>query len=263
MENFTNIVLDTFFGVIENGERKPSLMNQILLAIIICILIAIFVEFIRYLINKYVNSLKGTPWIIPDIRDGKKELVLSQNPIDSNYLPLRRSINEDQGIEFSYMMWLYVEDWNYKKGEKKHVFHKGSNNEYLQAPGVYFHETSNKLIVNMNTYEELYDTIEIDNIPVGKWIHVSILQKGMALDVYINGLLKKHLVLSGIPKQNFGDLWLCKNNGFNGFISKMRYFDYAVTFGEIEHAVNSGPSLHLPSKVMEIPPYLSSNWWLN
>ena len=43
-----------------------------------------------------------------------------------------RSVNDDQGMEFTWSVWIYINDIsNYKPNEYKHVFHKGNDDVNL------------------------------------------------------------------------------------------------------------------------------------
>ena len=83
------------------------------------------------------------------------------------------------------------------------------------------------------------------------------------MNVYINGVLKKRQVLSSLPRQNFGDLWVNLFGGYEGYLSKMRYYQYALEYNEIEEIVKEGPSLKTCTDSGELPPYLNDTWWYN
>ena len=87
--------------------------------------------------------------------------------------------------------------------------------------------------------------------------------KNHILDVYINGKLKRSHQLSGVPKQNNGDLWVNINGGYNGYLSKLKYYNRALNFTELETMVKDGPAKVITSDTGEIPPYLDDNWWFN
>ena len=260
-----NIVQETLLGPIENGERNPTMLNQIVLAMVLIIAFMLFVEFIRTIGGKIYNKYFSSPALIPEIVDAKKEILVTQDPNDPNSIYLRRSRNESEGIEFSYMFWIFIEDYEYKKGEMKNIFVKGSfdGSNGSICPGMFLHPTENKLIVMLNTYSHKFVREEISNIPIGKWFHVAAVMRDQNFDIYMNGLLKKRMSLPSLPKQNFGDLFICKNRGFSGFLSKMKYYDYAVNVAEIESHVAYGPSTSLPMNKLSIPPYLSTYFWLN
>ena len=42
----------------------------------------------------------------------------------------------------------------------------------------------------MNTYKEILNYVDVENIPVQKWIHIGIVVSGTNMDVYVNGKLR-------------------------------------------------------------------------
>ena len=168
----------------------------------------------------------------------------------------------------------------YKEGEWKHIMHKGSPTSYPhRAPGVWLHPTKNSLRVYMNTFDEINKYVDIDDIPIKKWVCVQLvlqninshttpdedivdLDNNQVLDVYINGQNKKTMIFNSVPKQNNGDLYLNINGGYDGFFSRLKYFPYATDFEQIGSLVKEGPSQR-PTGTGEIPPYLNDSWWFD
>ena len=114
----------------------------------------------------------------------------------------------------------------------------------------------------MNTYKNVLEFVDIDNIPLKKWIHIGIVLNHSFLDIYFNGTLRKRHQFSSLPKQNFGDLWINLYGGFEGYLSKMRYYRRALEYYEIEKIVREGPS-NAACSDGEVPPYLNDNWWFD
>ena len=112
----------------------------------------------------------------------------------------------------------------------------------------------------------IVETIDIDNIPLEKWINIIIRVKGLIVDVYLNGIIVKRHILQSTPKQNYGDVHTGLNSGFNGYISGLRYFDYAIEVGKISSIIDQGPTLKMLSnqgnKKNQMP-YMSSRWYFN
>ena len=108
-----------------------------------------------------------------------------------------------------------------------------------------FNQTTNTLFIKMDSVkaDDPITSIEIDNIPIKKWVHVILRLQNNILDVYINGTVSKRLVLQHTPKQNFQDVNVNHNNGFSGHLSDLRYFDRALNVFEINGILNSGPNL--------------------
>ena len=85
---------------------------------------------------------------------------------------------------------------------------------------------------------------------------------GNSLDIYVNCNLKKRCKLSGIPKINYGDLYINKNGGFQGYLSKLRYYSYAIEPYQITQICKIGPaSLNDIDKKEDSPPYLAADYW--
>jgi hypothetical protein len=130
---------------------------------------------------------------------------------------------------------------------------------------MYISPNTNELVVIMNTYAVINEEIKIPNFPMNKWVHVVIrVMKNNDLDVYINGALAKRHVLSSVPKQNYGNVYIASNGGFTGNLSNLRYFKYAVQPGELLSITNAGPNLTVNSKsvaLKSMPPYLSMQWY--
>ena len=83
------------------------------------------------------------------------------------------------------------------------------------------------------------------------------------MDVFINGKLAKRLIMKGVPRQNYGDVYVGMNGGFSGNLSNLRYFNSALGTAEIQSIVNSGPNLTMvgPEVTGNQPKYLSLRWF--
>lgn len=242
---------------------------------IICIIFILFIKFILYRFNR---NKKASPYLIKGTQSGKKTRIVYQDPESDNSIPIVRSRDEKGGIEFSYSLWLNVNDWiNYKTGLWKHVFHKGSSssdpnafeqtnntNSLIASPGLWFHKDTNSLRIYLNTFHNMNEYIDVDNIPANKWFHLSIIVRETSLNLYVNGYLKQKYTLSSLPRQNFGNVYFGLNGGFDGFISNVRYYDYALSSAEINGAINNMPStINCVNNSGNAPPYLNTNWWQN
>ena len=63
-------------------------------------------------------------------------------------------------------------------------------------------------------------------------------------------------------KQNYGDIYACKWGGFSGFLSRLRYYAYALPFYSIEKIYNQGPSQAPCASTGAKPPNLSPEYWM-
>ena len=216
------------------------------------------------MLKRYLLGKNDQPWIIQNSKNAKNSLVITQDPKNDNSITLYRSDNEEAGAEFTYSFWFVIENLEYKYGEWKHMFHKGNKSSYPnRAPGVFINPTKNSIRVYMNTLNNILEYVEVDNIPIKRWVHMAIVLNGKYLDIYINGYLRKRHELSGVVKQNFGDLWLNLFGGFEGYMCRMRYYRRAIEYSEVESIVRNGPSKEACGDTGETPPYLDDNWWFD
>lgn len=242
-------------------EGEDSMMITLVkVAIIVVVLIALYYGG-NWLISKYLMANVGSPYLLNTTKNGKNAMVISQDPASVNYIPINKSDGQD-GIQLTYGFWFLLENYDYKRGEWKHVFHKGNASSYPnRAPGVWFHPDKNAIRVYMNTMDNILEYVDIDNIPVRKWVYMNIVLNNRNLDLYINGYLKVRKELSSIPKQNDDDFWINMYGGFEGYLSNIRYYPYAIDFNEMYSNIKTGPSGAKCIDTDEVPPYLDDNWW--
>ena len=113
------------------------------------------------------------------------------------------------------------------------------------------------------------DTATVKSLPIGKWFHVAIRLENMMLDTYINGTIAIRTPLEHAPKQNFYDVIINGNKGFNGKISNLRYYSSALNIFELNNIVMWGPNTNTSYVSTDTRArggnytYLSSLWYSN
>ena len=65
-----------------------------------------------------------------------------------------------------------------------------------------------------------------------------------------------------MPKLNYGNVYINMFNGFDGFISNMRYWNKAISQYELEDLCDIGPSKSPCTQPGAKPPYLSKDYWM-
>lgn len=217
----------------------------------------------------------SNPILIDGMINAKQMLRIEQDPSSPGSIPIIRSVNGRDGLEFTWSVWIFVDDLTYKENEYKHIFHKGNDNINVvsqpiglnypnNGPGLYITPNTNNLVVIMNTFENISEEVVIKDLPINKWVSVIIrVSNQHVLDVYINGVLTKRHQLKGVPKQNYGDVFVSMNGGFSGFTSELRYFDSAIGTNKIQAIVDAGPNMKMKGSDMSQskPQYLSSRWY--
>jgi len=208
--------------------------------------------------------------------NAKQPTIVPQDPSISGSKPIMRSVNNVEGLEFTWSVWLFVDDFLYKEHEYKHVFHKGNDNFNVStppvgmsypnnAPGLYITPDTNALLVVMNTFDKINDEVVVNDLPLNKWVNVIIrVSNQHQLDIYINGTLAKRHILAGIPKQNYGDVYACMNGGFSGYLSSLKYYNKALGTNEIQSLVDNGPCIKIEDNsalTSKDNSYLATRWY--
>ena len=260
MDKAKNYIEQTSSKLVNNNSTTGKIIKAVL--VIIAVIIVVF--FAKKIYNTYTDYKNSKPWILKGTKSASKRMIILQDPSNSNAITLGRSKNEEGGLEFSYIFWMFIDDWSVKYGQWKHVMHKGNDSSWsLRAPGIWLHPKENAMRVYMNTFRDIGEHVDIGNIPINKWFCVSVNVRQKNLDVFINGNLVKRKELSSLPRQNFGDLYINSFQGFSGYMSNIRYFDYYISYSEMRDHLNRGPSSMPCVDSNETPPYLSANWWTN
>lgn len=251
-------------------------------------------------LSSYFNRLSGNRTELLPITYVIKDRTyqFEQNPNISGHNTLQLSNNERTGIEFSYTFFMQVDPSNFKAGDAGllHIFHKGSPKQFpLLGPGVYMDNAKNTLHVIMNSYDTWFNIASVDNIPVSKWVFVTISCRGSELLIYINGNIKTRITFATTPPyQNYQNIYAFSNqrvtqpatipsmqalitkdnnivhdmNGMkvmgamSGMLSRLYYFNYALSYSEINSLMNQGPSTTIASAQNGMTtPYLRDDWW--
>lgn len=240
--------------------------------VFLILVIVVFIVLLRSLTSLLTWLLmpSSSPYLVKGMKNAKKLLTIPQDPKNSHSIPIIRSSNEQGGIEFTWTVWLYIDDLEYKNGMRRHVFHKGSDWSSSHnmphpnnGPGLYIHPHKNTFIVAMNTFQDVVEEVEIHDFPLNKWINVAIRQRGNIMDVFINGEIATRHVFDSVPKQNYGKVYVNMNGGFSGNLSDLRYHDLALSGIQLKDIVNYGPDLRNSDESNSIPPYLSLQWYFN
>ena len=296
-----------------NGTKEflnsNSLVGKgVFLFLMIFIFIGLFGILTRILY--WIMQPSETPYIVWGMKSGNTPMTITQSYAEKNSIPLFRSKNENDGIEFSYAFWIFVESniGNMQNDKYKHVFHKGSVTKldensrkegifaHNNSPGVYlytgkdnalnaafgmdddidkqYQQLSMLIRVNIfNNSENLsnpykyYEDVRIEGLPIKKWVHVVIRSTSQKiLDVYLNGKVVKRQRLMNVVKQNYDNFHINLNGGFDGFLSNIKYWNYAIGTLEIDNIVNAGPNLKMSKEDAlnkSKPDYLSNKWYFN
>jgi len=252
---------------LESNNLFSKFAFLLVLLLVFIFLFRVGISFISWIFNPSTS-----PHLINGIVDASLAKTIFQEP-GKNSIPIYRSVNERSGIEFTWSFWIYIKDINYDKATYNTIFYKGNNNvgddglNYPNnAPGFYLKPKSNDLVIVMNTFTVINEEIEVPGIPLNKWVNIMLRCQNTKLDVYINGTITRSLELSDVPKQNYGNVYIGANGGFNGYLSDLWYFDRSLGPGEISTMVRNGPNLKMNGSdsndlSISMPNFLSLRWY--
>ena len=295
-ESLSNTVSD--FSSKSIGESSNEFLNsntivaKFVFLILVLIVFLILMNLGIFLII-YFTSPDKTPYIVKGLINGNSSRTIPQDPKKGNSVTIHRSNNEKEGIEFTWSVWLKRDSIEDSTFQYSHIFSKGNfipdpndgSSKMGNAPGVYFetkigtvtgtgtttlNSTTNELAIFMETVEPnatsmdtITEKILIEDVPLKRWFHLAIRIQNKIMDVYINGTVAKRVTFSNVPKQNYDDIHVAKNGGFNGQISDLRYFDSALNVFQIMNLVNSGPNLRSndADKNRDYT-YLANTWYM-
>lgn len=195
------------------------------------ILIFVLLVLIFYIIY-YSKLFDSSTDLVSNVTDADVHSTISKDNMDSYQ------------NNYSYSIWFYIDDWNYKYGEPKVLLSRKDNLNGFN-PLVYFDPTENNVSVLLSCYGSNPETPEenfickVKNINLQKWVNLILVMNNRTLDVYINGKLTKTCILPGVPRvNNDADVQITPGNnpnnlddnaGFNGYVSKMKFFSYDMT----------------------------------
>lgn len=266
-----------------------GVLPQVLLSLMAVVVLYIVVMSVQNFYNYYVKLSQNRVNLMKDTYSiDDNSITIDVNPNDKKSKPLALSDNERSGPEFTYSFFLNIQPNSFREEDGLlHIFSKGYPGQYpLLCPGVYMRSNTNTLRVYINTYKSWNTYCDVDNFPIGKWVHVAIVCTATHAEIYVNTNLKSRLPFGGYqPYQNYENICCFSNrrirlpatvpslegsDGFNvfgtpkGFLSRLIYFNYALGFNEISSLANEGPSSTLSSKgngISNPPPYLGDSWW--
>jgi len=216
------------------------------LGIIITILVIVLI--VMFFIHVFRN-----PYKLSSLQNGQNSVTIQANSLATNGSNIPSS-------NFAYSIWFYVNDFNYRYGEPKVIFGRmgtpsnagsgsqssssGSTTSSIQGvngldpcPAVVLGAVENNLDISLGCFpginqtpttpggSTVVHTCNVANIPVQRWVNLTISVYGRSLDVYIDGKLVKTCLLPGVANvNNSSNVYVTPAGGFSGWTSKFQYF---------------------------------------
>jgi hypothetical protein len=203
----------------------------IVLTILVIVLIVMF--FIYYFQD---------PYTLQNLQNGQNSSTINATSLATNGSNIPSS-------NFAYSIWFFVNDFNYRYGEPKVIFGRmGSPSKSKSGsvpgisgvdpcPAVVLGAVSNDLEISLGCFpgvdqipstpngNSVVTTCTLANVPIQKWVNLTISVYGRSLDVYIDGKLAKTCLLPGVANINTNsDVYITPLGGFSGWTSRFQYF---------------------------------------
>jgi len=211
-----------------------------------------------YIIS-YFSRPNLSPYVIKGLINGNTAVTIPQDPKNSNSVTIYRSNNASKGIEFTWSVWLNLNELPLN-GDIDTIFSKGDGIQQ-NGPSMKLKKTDNSgtIQIRMDSVAGPNEIIEIVNIPLSRWFNIAIRLQNKIMDVYVNGTVARRYVFTNVPKQNYGDIIVGR---FNGMMSDLRYFNTALNVFHINNITLAGPNLKTAVNQRDTKfDYLSNIWF--
>ena len=181
------------------------------------IIIVLLIMLIRY-IMKDVSTLTG-------LTSGQ-----TMQKIDASNLA--------SSSNFTYSIWFFIDDWNYRYGEPKIIFGRMTTGSGKKepCPSVTLAPLQNNINVDLAVYPGLDEqptdgsnyivhNCAIANVPIQKWCNLLISVYNRTLDIYLDGKLVRTCLLPVVAKvDSSAPLYVTPMGGFSGWTSRFQYW---------------------------------------
>jgi hypothetical protein len=211
-----------------------SILGIVLSILVIILIIMFFIYIFR------------DPYTLLNMQNGQNSTTIKASTLATNGSNIPSS-------NFAYSIWFYINDFNYRYGEPKVIFGRmGSTSSSSSGsvsgisgldpcPAVVLGAVENNIDISLGCFpginqapttsggNTVVTTCSVANVPVQKWVNLTISVYGRSLDVYIDGKLVKTCLLPGVANvNNSADVYVTPAGGFDGWTSRFQYFPNAL-----------------------------------
>lgn len=135
------------------------------------------------------------------------------------------------GNKFTYSLWIYINNLPENSEWETNVNYKKSILFRYGSPNINYYPKEHRIQVQMTYKDNLneinYYNIDLNNLQIQYWNHLIISLDNRYIDIYINGKRYTSVFLENTPFIFNRNLYIGeKNNNFNGYLHKVKYFNY-------------------------------------
>lgn len=99
--------------------------------ILFLLIVTLFLFNVGVMALQAMMGYNKNPILLDGMVTAKKTTLISVNPNEPGSVPVYRSVNEDQGAEFTWNVWFFIDGLNPKDPTYSRIFSKGSENASL------------------------------------------------------------------------------------------------------------------------------------
>jgi hypothetical protein len=223
-------------------------LKNIIIFVVIVVLIIIVIGYIKKDVSTLTNVVSGQ----------------SMQTIEAS--SLASSGTATSTSNFTYSIWFFIDDWNYRYGETKIIFGRMimSQTPPVPCPTVVLGPLENNILVSLAIYpgadeipsdaaegvddtamevceasgatncssmnsDASISTCAIANVPIQRWCNLLVSVYGRTQDLYLDGKLVRTCVLPGVAKIDANaPVYVTPDGGFSGWTSKFQYWPDAT-----------------------------------
>ena len=258
-----------------NVMMKNPFNNNMGTVVIVVLMIIIVVYVMVYVYKQYNSTSLQTVTMLK--KPTKVPSSSLKNVSKSTALPT--NVN---GKEFTYSFWMYIdaEDIENTANHKLVMCRMTSSTTLGTASPVFMLDKSvNKLYVytkqvgasseflNVNTIHDSSSTLTIPYIPLQRWVNIMLVVDNNFIQLFMDGELREVKDLSryeqyedraSVVATPVGDIVVGSLNqipSFNGYVSKVQVFNYALTLDHAKVIYKAGPLHKSILSVIGVPYY--------
>ena len=139
--------------------------------------------------------------------------------------------------EFTLSFWYYIEGWKYKYNERKTLLNWDNGKLIVE-----FRPKDNTMVITMKDLDGNNRQCTVEDIKLQKWNFVSLTLWNRSLDVILDDTYSQSCAQDNSPDySNSSVMNILGNDGFNGKVSNVYFYNYARKFDETIELYNKGP----------------------
>lgn len=194
------------------------------------------------------------------------------------------------GGDFTLSFWMYIDDWNYQTSKYKPVFNLGptmldgttrsilvgmltpfkngllvraaTTNPDSSTPDITL-GSARQALMNQQTSMAMFENTvdkpcDVKEVPLQRWVCVTIVNSGRVLDVYMNGKLARSCMLDSVVQIPRGDVFLSLG-AFGGRYSSVQMWTQQLTPDVIYGIYMMGPTQTKHNIITDVSKFLGVN----